>query len=132
MIIEQAILTDLKTDGTLAALVGTRIYPARAIQDVTTPYIVFSKVSGVRVSSHDGASGLVDARFQFSIFSTTYKSCKDVAVAIQGVLEGFSGTMGGAGGVTVGGCFYLDENDFYEDDSRLYHVAVDYRFWYEE
>ena len=132
MLIEQAILTALKADSTLTALTGSRIYYVIAPQIVTTPYLVFFKVSGVRVSSHDGGSGLVDARFQFSCFGETYKACKDMTVAIQGLLEGFSGTLGGTGGVVVGGCYYLDEQDFYEGDSKLYHVAVDYRFWHNE
>lgn len=131
MIIEQAILTALLADATLSALVSTRIYYVKAPQDATTPYVVFFKISSQRVASHDGASGLADARFQFSCFGTTYKSVKDMVAAIQGVLEGFTGTLG-TGGVAVNGCYYENETDLYEPDNKLYHTAVDYRFWHNE
>jgi hypothetical protein len=56
---------------------------------------------------------------------------KDCAVAIQGVLEAFTGTLG-TDGVNVGACFYIDEQDFYEEDTKLFHIAADYRIWHEE
>ncbi len=132
MTIEQAILTALLADAGLIAVVGERIYPVLAPQDVVKPYIVFSKISAPRDHTHDGGSGLVNARFQFSCFATTYQVAKQVAGLIQAVLQGYSGTLGGAGGVVVNGCFYEDETDLYEPDSALFHVAVDYRLWHQE
>ena len=132
MLIEQAILTRLLADSAISTLVGTRIYYVRADQAVAKPYIVFSKISAIRVSSHDGGSGLANPRFQFSCFGETYKSVTDIAVAIQDSLEGFTGVMGGVGGVNVNGCYYEDETDFYEEDSKLYHRALDFKLWHDE
>lgn len=132
MLIETAIQSALSADAGVAALVGDRIYYTRAIQDTAKPYIVFSKVGGVRMHTHQGAAGLVHARFQFSAFAETYIAAKNVQVEVQDVLQGFQGTLGGAGGVEVYTCHYENEIDFYEDDTRLYHVAADYMFWYSE
>ena len=132
MLIEQALLTQLKTDSAIAALVGTRIYYVISPQDVQKPYIVISKISAVRVSSHDGSSGLANPRFQISCFALTYKEVKDIAVAVQAELEGYTGTMGGAGGVAVNGCFYENETDLYEEENKLFHLALDFTLWHQE
>ncbi len=136
MMIEQALHTELAGATGLTALVGERIYFRKAPQDVSKPYLVFFKVSAPREHSHDGASGLVASRWQFSCFATSYKEAKDVVQQVQAELQAFSGVMGGAGGVYVGAAFYMDENDYYESGARtesdLYHIAADYRIWHEE
>ena len=129
MLIEQAILDELIGTSGLTDLVGQRIYYVKAPQDVTNPYVIFTKVSAPREHDHDGSAGLVSARFQFSAFATTYYVVKQIAVQIQTVLQAFSGTMGE---VTVGGSFYQNEVDFWEEDTKLYHVACDYLIWYNE
>jgi hypothetical protein len=132
MLIEQAIKKELMDASGVTDLISTRLYYVRAPQDVTKPYVVFFKVSGPREYSHDGASELANPRFQFSCFATTYYEAKQIVTAIRTVLEGFDGMMGGDGGVSVGGCFCVNETDIYEDDTDLFHVAVDYLIWHEE
>lgn len=132
MIIEQAIITALLADSALIAVVGQRIYPVLAPQDIEAPYVVINKISGPRNHSMGGSSHLVNPRFQFSCFATTYAVAKQVSGLIQTVLQGYSGTLGGVGGVAVNGCFYEDETDMYEDDTKLFHVALDFKLWHEE
>jgi hypothetical protein len=136
MIIETAIRTELLTDATLAGLVGSgstgRIYYTVADKDVTKPYIVLSKVSGYREHSHQGASGLAHPSIQLFSFATTYAGAKALAVRIQAVLQGYSGTLGGVGGVAVNGCTYDDEVDDYDPETSLYNVAQTFSLWCEE
>lgn len=132
MQIEQAILNELLDDSTVTDLVGRKLYYVTAPQDVVAPYVVFFKVSGPRVYSHDGASQLANPRFQFSCFATTYYEAKQIVEAIRDALEAFSGTMGGDSGTEVGSCFLVNETDIYEADTRLFHIAVDYLIWHEE
>jgi len=132
MLIEQALMTYLLAQSGITSLVGQRIYFVQAPQDTETPYIVVTKVSGVREHSHDGSSHLAHPRFQFSVFATTYSSAKSIASALQTALQGYSGTMGGESGVSVGATFYENEMDFYETESQLYHVPVDYIIWHTE
>jgi hypothetical protein len=132
MIIETAIQKELSGTAAVSALVSNRIYFVKAPQDVIKPYIVFFKVSAPREHTHDGAAGLVEARFQFDVFATTYIAAKAIAGQIQAILQGYSGTMGGAGGVYVNGCFYDDEQDLWEEDTNLYHIAMDFLMWVSE
>lgn len=130
MIIEQAIREELLLNDALTALVSKRIYYVNAPQDVKVPYIIIIKVSGPRVQSHDGMSHLVNARVQVSIFGSTYKDCKQIAQQVQSSLAAFSGVMGG--GMEVGNILYINETDFYETNTLLYHVAQDYMIWHKE
>lgn len=132
MKIEQAILTELLAASGLTTFVGERIYYVKAPQDVEKPYIVFLKVSAPREHDHDGASHLVRATFQFSSFAETYYEAKQVTEQIQSALQAFSGTMGTGAGVEVGGAFYENEVDLYEEATGLYHVLSDYRIWHYE
>jgi len=132
MKIEQAIRDECYGAAAIAALVIDRIYYVRAPQDVLKPYIVFSKVSAPRDNTHDGPSGLVNARFQFDCYATTYMGAKAIAAAVQSELEGYSGTMGGAGGVLVNGCFYDDEQDNWDEETKFYCVTQDFVMWYRE
>jgi len=132
MLIETALMTYLLAQSGITDIVDTRIYFVKAPQDVAKPYIVFFKVTSPRDHSHDGGTGLANPRFQFSIFSTTYGEAKNIATAVQTALQGYTGTMGGDGGVYVTAVTYEDENDFYENETKLFHVAVDYAFWHEE
>lgn len=132
MLIEQALMTYLLAQSGITALVSTRIHFARAPQDVANPYIIVIKIDAPREHSHDGSSQLAHPRFQLSIFASTYSQAKNIAAAVQAALQGYSGTMGGAGGVAVGNVLYEDENDLYEEETRLFHVACDYIIWHED
>ncbi len=111
----------------ISGLCSGRVYYVTAPQDTETPYIVFIKVSGPREHSHDGASNLAIVRMQFSIFSTTYKSAKETAQALQAILQSYQGT---SEGVYIYSSTYDNEVDFYEND--LFHVAVDYKIAHKE
>ena len=132
MLIEQALRTYMIGQSGITDLVSTRIHFVKAPQDIDKPYIVIYKISGPRLHSHDGGDGLAHPRFQVSIFAETYAAAKEIAAAIQSALQGYSGTMGGDGGVVVGNVLYEDENDFWEEQTQLYHVACDYILWHRE
>jgi hypothetical protein len=113
----------------ITAIGGKRIYYVRA-KDATAPYIAFQKIGAPRLHSNAGSDGIASARFQFSIFASTYITIKSIAEALQAALQGYSGTMGAAGeeaGVRVMLITYDDETDLDPGDGTgLYGVACDY------
>lgn len=123
MLIEQALLTELLNVAALTALIDDKLYYVKAPQDIQEPYIVFFKVSSPREHSLTGPSGLATARFQFSIFSTTYQEAKQIAGLIQTALQGQNKIIGGAGGVYAN-ILYDNEQDLTEDE--IYHVAQEF------
>lgn len=130
MTIEQALMTYLLAQTGITTLVGQRIYFVRAPQETETPYIAISKIDAPREHSHDGSSQLAHPRFQFSIFADTYGEIKPIAAALQTALQGYTGTMGGAGGVFVGNCLYDNETDLDPGEQGLFGVACDYIIWH--
>ena len=95
MLIEQAIMTYLMAQSGITGLVGTRIHYVQAPQDVEKPFLVVTKVSGIREHSHDGSSKLAHPRFQFSIFAETYSAAKAITSVLQAALQGYTGILRG-------------------------------------
>lgn len=132
MLIEQALATHLANDSGISAIVGTRIYAGLRPQKSPLPSIVYSRVSGVRIESLQGSSGLARPRFQIDCCGKSYPAVKNLAEAIRLSLEGFRGTMGGGGGVVVQCVRYLGDIDFYSDDEEIFRVALDFEIWHNE
>lgn len=135
MIIEQALFVELKTAAGITALVGTRVYPLILPQNAAFPAITFQKVSGSRSHSQSGPSNLAHPRFQISCWAkgdTAYPDAKGLAAQVRQAIDGFKGTMGGAGGVDVQSCELVSEVDGYVGESYLYVVHLDFVMWHRE
>lgn len=106
-----------------------KTYYVRAPQGVTRPYTVMTRVSGVRLQTHDGATGLAQGRFQFSHYGDSYLDCKTAAQSLREVLDGYKGTKND---VKIGAVFCLNESDGYDDELSCNYVDVDYMVHYYE
>ena len=127
--IESALLTQMLATSALTNLVGQRIYYSNAPQHVDKPYIVFFKISGKRDQTQTAAMAFCNASIQFSVFAETYTSAKAVAAQIQALFQSYSGTLSST---HINAAFYDNETDFYEQDTQLHHIALDFSFCYEE
>ncbi len=131
MLVEQALQSKLAVTAAISALVGDRIYYVKAPQDVKQPYICIQKISQPTDCITTGKR-YVNARFQISIFSTTYSSLKSIGDAIFTALDKFSGLMGGVSGLWIVNCTYDNETDIgFDDPLGLYGLAVDYILLFE-
>lgn len=131
--IDESLVAILAGAGAVTALCGQRVYPLRARQTATRPYIVYQRISTVRYPSHDGASGLARPRFQLRITGASYATVRQVADAVRTTLEGYSGE---AAGVRIDGILLdneLDELDEATDDEgSSYSTLQDYFVWHGE
>ena len=91
--IENAIYTMLTGDVTTAAIVTDRVFPNILPQGQLMPCLTFQQISGPRDLTANGPSGLVFARYQINAWARTYKSAKELAMAVRLVMNGFSGTI---------------------------------------
>jgi len=124
-------MTYLLAQSGITDYVGRRIYFVQAPQNTAQPYMIINKISGVREHTHEGG-GLAHPRFQLSVFAGKYSDAKSCISALQTALQGYSGTMGGDGGVKVGVALYDDETDLERGEQGLYGVAADYIIWHSE
>lgn len=121
--------TFLLADATLSGLIGTRLYPLKMPQKPTYPAITYQWVTGQRVHSTDGASGLAGPRVQFDCWAETYLAMESVFEALRLRLDGYQGA---AGTTKVQGAFFDNERDLYEDKVEIYRRSVDYFIWHSE
>lgn len=127
--IYEALYSRLSGFAGLTALVGTRIYPNRAVQDAARPYVVFRRVTSRRHSSFGADDGVVEARFQVDVFDEDHASAQAVREQVRQALQRWSGTEAST---VVQDTYFEGETDLYEDDRDLHHLADDYRVVYEE
>ena len=131
--IEAALRAYLLEDVALAALIGTRIYPVVMPQKPDLPAVTYLRVTGSRVHSNDGPSGLSSPRFQFDCWALTYLGARAVAEALRLRLDGFKGLIGGSPARhDIQGVFFETEREFYESETKLYRHSGDYFIHYRE
>jgi hypothetical protein len=113
MTLEEALYYHLVNTAGVAALISTRLYPNVVPEDVVQPSAAYQVISRLPILHHAGPSGLETVRIQITCRATTYAVAKSLAVAIKAALDGFSGAMGGVGGVTVEYSHVENEQDGY-------------------
>jgi 6-phosphogluconate dehydrogenase (decarboxylating) len=82
--------------------------------------------------AHDGPTGLAWPRFQITGQADTYSEVVDLINKVRIALDGFTGTMGGAGGVTIEGSFVKDVHDGYEFATERETRRLDVVIWHQE
>ena len=93
---EDALYAILAAASGVAALVGTRIYPDRAPDLFTSPYIVYQLISGSRDQTQESAISLSTQRFQLDCIAPASSSeAKILAAEVKNALHGYTGTIAG-------------------------------------
>ncbi len=121
--IEIAISNKLLARSAIVALVVNRIYYLKLPQNPTYPAISFFKVSDVRKHDIDIAS----PRIQFDTWATSYLDAVRLSNEIRHALQREKGTFSG---IKVIQGVYLNSEDMYEDDTKIYRVTSDYNIIY--
>ena len=132
MVIEEALQYHLVNDTDIKALISSRAYPNVIPQDAALPalaYLVISRPGGM---AHDGPTGIAWPRFQITAQADTFSEIVDLTNKVRIALDGFTGTMGGAGGVTIEGSFVKDVRDGYEFATERETRRLDVIIWYQE
>ena len=128
-LIEEALVSKVTNDAGVSALIANRFYPVKLPQKVTLPAMTCRRISGSRVHSLNGSSGLASPRFQFSAWAKKYTEAKDIAEKLRLAIQGFRGTVLG---VRIDAILFESDQDFYEDDLEIHQVASDYIIWHAE
>lgn len=124
-IFSNALRTFLLSHESLTDLINTRLYPSAAPEGTQTPYVCYYEVSAV--SWHD--IPVAYPRFQFSVFATRYLDAKNVAIEIRNILQRYKGDMGGYRVIQI---VWEGSRELYEPDTKLHHIATDFRIIYRE
>lgn len=112
--IEIDLVAHLKADATLTALIGTRIYPLTAPQNVVKPYVTYQVINGNNNQCISGGIYQKDIRFQIDCWSLTYSNVKAISEAVVKRLEGFKSSNN------------INDMDDYEPETLLYRQIIDF------
>lgn len=127
--IEVLLVTRLKADGAVAALVGGRVHPDRLPQGTTYPALRYVMVDRVEVLAKPGSLALriVRASVQLDCYAATYGQAKALAAAVKGSMYGW---QDGANGVIQ--ARVTDERDGDDAEETMQRVIVDASITYNE
>jgi len=100
-----------------------RIYPDDAVQSAGLPSVIYNRVSGYRVNSMSGYSGLENPRFQFNIYSTLVDDLRVICDALIAALDA-------ATTFTAVPCY--GPFDGYDDEIGIYRRVLDVSIWNQE
>lgn len=121
--IEEALPARLEGVAAVTALVGTRIYPARAPQGAVRPFVTFARIATPPREVAFGADpGIARPRFQLTAWAETYGAARLVATAVRQGLQRFRGVVLG---VDILDCFIELDADLVDDEAKLFGVATD-------
>lgn len=122
MSIEDAIYTHATDDAGISALIGARIYPGYASQNTTVPYIVYQRISSVPINLLAADTDITEARWQFNCYGTSYPSAVAVVEAVRTAFARYSGTVAS---IEILDVFIENVVDRYDDEQKLFQIAVD-------
>ena len=127
--LELAVFDILTNDGTVAALVSTRVYPNVAPQDAALPLLVYQRLSANREYAHDGEAGYARARIQVTCMDDDFSGVKALVAAVRGALSGYRATVVGQ---KVFSSFLVNEFDTFTRVNGLHTVRCDFMMAYAE
>lgn len=135
MTVEQAVLSHLEADASVAALVGTRLYLLTLPQKPTLPAVLVSLVDDMSGHHLRGPAGTTPARVQVEAVAAAGSGVDPNAVAnglaevIDAALDGVKFSVGSPA-LEVSGSFRQLRQVLYEaDELRLVRVLQDYVVW---
>jgi hypothetical protein len=111
--IEKDIFDELKS------LVGNRVYPLVAPQNVTLPFIIYTRISNTPQNVIEGGSTIDQVRIQVDTYASTYDGVKTTSLQVRDAMissSAFKASM-------------QMEQDFFETEVDYYRVSQDFYVW---
>lgn len=128
MSLNVAVYSMVTGDGTLAGLVGTRVYPLQYPADATFPCITYRIISGYQ-QPHTGNKALYIARVQFDIWDYHYDDVITIKEALLVLFNQKNTTVANQAVIihTIPDLMF----DIFEGETKLHRGIVDIRVSYE-
>jgi hypothetical protein len=116
--VEEAIRSILLSDSTISQCVDTRIFPLEVPLDSPLPALSISIIS----DPYKQVSG--SPRVQVSCWSMDYTECHYLKKSVTEALEGYTGLVNGVNIIRI---IPIDAPDYYNANTRVYHIPIDFK-----
>jgi len=121
-----------------ASLIGStgrpRIYPVKAPQGTTTPYVTYQTINDAEVYTFGSDPNYAQARLSFSIWSTSHISCRGIRDQLRLAMRDQRGVLWpSTGTIRVDGALKASEIDLAEDDNEdkdSFCIIYDFYIWH--
>jgi hypothetical protein len=90
---EQAVRAALLANATVAASVGTRIYPVIGPYDAQPPLLTYRRSAVQRQQSLTGPTGITTVTLVVDVIALTYEAARGLADDVRKCLDGWGGTL---------------------------------------
>jgi len=128
--ISQALVTLIGSLSGVTAIIGTsplRFYPVRLVGDPPVyPQVTYQRIDDVNSYSHSGFSGLVNARFQLTMWTRKYSDGETLeAVLEQPPTAGINGYRGTVSSVKIDRIFLQSGITDFEETTQIHQRTLD-------
>ena len=124
MIVGKAIYDILSNDAPVSGVVGTKIYPLRISQNVSSPAISYTTYSNNATDTKSGVSELDQVMFQVSSFDKSYEVAADLNEKVRTALDRKSGTYGT---LDIQSIQYLNTVTEFDDESFEHMIISEFK-----
>jgi hypothetical protein len=115
--------TYLVSNGTIAGLIGTRIYPLSIPQTPDFPAIAYQVSLDDYYEQHGGSENLARTVFTIAVVAKTYGEVLTIANAIKSILHNFRGNIGTT---PVQGIQFQEDRQDDDKELGLYSIELDF------
>jgi hypothetical protein len=114
----------------LSGVVGGRVYPEAAPQDIVLPMVIYTRKSRDPLSTLLGATGDVNSEIVFECYAKTKLEALDVADDVRAaIVAARSSVLGGSGVLPVQYEMPVSTED-YTPETMEYMEPVGFGFWH--
>lgn len=115
----------LSNDIDVSAIVGTKIYPYVAIENIKYDYIVYDDMAVEPTQCKGEQSSLDTVTVQIELYTETLADLEDLGNKVRTLLDRYSGTVET---VVVQSISFTAEDSGYADEDRVYLKIQSYSF----
>lgn len=115
--IEDVLYSLLKNDATVAGLVGDKIYPYMADENIALPYIVYEETGNEPTNTKQGISDLDTISVNIESYAGSVLDLNTLRAAVRSKLERFNGIVGTKNIDTI---TFRGESNGYSLENRIY------------
>lgn len=90
---EAVLRSALVANASVAALVGTRVFPVLAPTTAALPFATYRRSGVLRQHSLAGPIGVPNVSMTLDIYAETYEAVRDLADKCRKVLDGYGGSL---------------------------------------
>lgn len=120
---EKSLLTTLKADSGVSAIVGSRVYAMIMPQNSTLPAVTFQRINGRPANTLSGRSGLEEIDLQIDCWASSFAQAKTLAVAVRDAMPDVG---------AVWSSRLQSDQDLYDEDNEYFRVLMEYKVWFLE